>query len=89
MLAVLCCTALLPEQNVVQFSGGNRQKVMLARGLMRDIRVFLFDEPTVGIDVGAMGEIYELLRDLTEAGAAVLLASSELPRSSISPTAST
>lgn len=70
---------LLPEQNVVQFSGGNRQKVMLARGMMRDIRVFLFDEPTVGIDVGAKGEIYELLRDLTEAGAAVLLASSELP----------
>ena len=70
---------LLPEQNVVQFSGGNRQKVMLARGLMRDIDVFLFDEPTVGIDVGAKAEIYELPRDLTEAGAAVLLVSSELP----------
>lgn len=69
---------LTPEQNVVQFSGGNRQKVMLARGLMRDIDVFLFDEPTVGIDVGAKAEIYELLRDLTEAGAAILLVSSEL-----------
>ena len=70
---------LLPEQTVLQFSGGNRQKVMLARGLMRDIKIFLFDEPTVGIDVGAKAEIYELLRDLTEGGAAILLVSSELP----------
>ncbi len=70
---------LQPEQAVVQFSGGNRQKVMLARGLMRDIQIFLFDEPTVGIDVGAKAEIYALLRDLTESGAAVLLVSSELP----------
>lgn len=46
---------------------------------MREISVFLFDEPTVGIDIGAKSEIYELLRDLTEAGAAVLIASSELP----------
>lgn len=70
---------LAPEQTVVQFSGGNRQKVMLARGLMRDIRVFLFDEPTVGIDVGAKAEIYELMRNLVADGAAILLASSELP----------
>ncbi|MER8829536.1 sugar ABC transporter ATP-binding protein [Mesorhizobium sp. M0938] len=79
VLETLHVRPLMPDQNVAQFSGGNRQKVMLARGLMRDISVFLFDEPTVGIDVGAKGEIYELLRDLTEAGAAVLLASSELP----------
>ncbi|MEO4042200.1 sugar ABC transporter ATP-binding protein [Hoeflea sp. CAU 1731] len=70
---------LLPEQLVVQFSGGNRQKVMLARGLMRDLKIFLFDEPTVGIDVGAKVEIYELLRDLAQGGAAILLVSSELP----------
>ncbi len=67
-----------PERPVVQLSGGNRQKVMLARGLMRDIRVFLFDEPTVGIDISAKAEIHALIRDLTEGGAAVLLASSEL-----------
>jgi ribose transport system ATP-binding protein len=79
VLERLSVRPLLPEQPVTQFSGGNRQKVMLARGLMRDIRVFLFNEPTVGIDVGAKAEIYALLRDLTEAGAAVLLVSSELP----------
>ncbi|MCO5065715.1 MAG: sugar ABC transporter ATP-binding protein [Rhizobiaceae bacterium] len=79
VLERLAVRPLAPEQNVAQFSGGNRQKVMLARGLMRDIDVFLFDEPTVGIDVGAKAEIYALMRDLTEAGAAVLLSSSEMP----------
>jgi ribose transport system ATP-binding protein len=78
VLQRLSVRPLTPERPVVQFSGGNRQKVMLARGLMRDIRVFLFDEPSVGIDIGAKAEIYALVRDLTEAGAAVLLASSEL-----------
>ena len=67
------------ERRVEFLSGGNRQKVMLARGLTRDIRIFLFDEPTVGIDVGAKTEIYEFLKELTEIGAAVLLISSELP----------
>ncbi len=79
VLQALSVRPLTPERSVVQLSGGNRQKVMLARGLMRDVRVFLFDEPTVGIDIGAKAEIYALVRDLTEAGAAVLLASSELP----------
>ena len=67
------------ERSVDQLSGGNRQKVMLARGLTRDIKVFLFDEPTVGIDVGAKTEVYQFLGELTERGAAVLLISSELP----------
>ena len=49
---------------VANFSGGNRQKVLLARGLTRDINVYLFDEPTVGIDVGAKAEVYELMKDL-------------------------
>jgi ribose transport system ATP-binding protein len=79
VLQTLSVRPLAQERLVAQFSGGNRQKIMLARGLMRDIRVYLFDEPTVGIDVGAKAEIYALIRDLTEAGAAVLLASSELP----------
>ena len=48
---------------VAQLSGGNRQKVMLARGLTRDFRVFLFDEPTIGIDVGAKIEVYEVHED--------------------------
>ena len=67
------------ERSVDQLSGGNRQKVMLARGLTRDIRIFLFDEPTVGIDVGAKTEVYQFLGELTKQGAAVLLISSELP----------
>ena len=67
------------ERSADQLSGGNRQKVMLARGLTRDIKVFLFDEPTVGIDVGAKTEVYQFLGELTRRGAAVLLISSELP----------
>ena len=67
------------ERVVSNLSGGNRQKVMLARGLTRETDVFLFDEPTVGIDVGAKLEVYELLKALVEAGAAIVLVSSELP----------
>ncbi len=67
------------ERAVGNLSGGNRQKVMLARALTRDLSVFLFDEPTVGIDVGAKVEVYEFMKDLVEAGAAVVVVSSELP----------
>jgi len=67
------------ERAVGNLSGGNRQKVMLARGLTRDTRIYLFDEPTVGIDVGAKVEVYEFMASLVEAGAAVVLVSSELP----------
>ena len=64
---------------VAGLSGGNRQKLLLARGLIRTHRVFLLDEPTVGVDVGAKSEIYHHLQKLTEGGAAVMLISSELP----------
>ena len=67
------------ERAVASFSGGNRQKVLLARGLTRNISVFLFDEPTVGVDVGAKIEIYELLKDLLATGVAIVLVSSDLP----------
>jgi ribose transport system ATP-binding protein len=67
------------ERAVANFSGGNRQKVLLARGLTRDINVYLFDEPTVGIDVGAKTEVYSLMKDLLATGAAIVLVSSELP----------
>ena len=67
------------ERPVANFSGGNRQKVLLARGLTRDIKVFLFDEPTVGVDVGAKAEVYELMKALVSAGVAIVLVSSELP----------
>ena len=67
------------ERAVANFSGGNRQKVLLARGLTRDISVYLFDEPTVGIDVGAKTEVYDLMKDVVATGAAVVLVTSELP----------
>lgn len=68
-----------PEQPVSAFSGGNQQKVMLARGIMRPFKVYLFDEPTVGIDIGAKMDVYNLVKALVEEGAAVILSSSELP----------
>jgi ribose transport system ATP-binding protein len=67
------------ERDVQYFSGGNQQKVMVAKALMREIKVFIFDEPTVGVDVGTRVAIYEFIRDLCQAGAGVLLISSELP----------
>ena len=68
----------LIERAVASFSGGNRQKVLLARGLTRDISVYLFDEPTVGVDVGAKAEIYELMKTLLATGVAIVLVSSDL-----------
>ncbi|MCW6509679.1 sugar ABC transporter ATP-binding protein [Lichenifustis flavocetrariae] len=67
------------ERNAGALSGGNRQKVMLGRALTRDLQVFLFDEPSVGIDVGAKVEVYEFMKHLVETGAAVVVVSSELP----------
>jgi ABC-type sugar transport system ATPase subunit len=68
-----------PEQATRNLSGGNQQKVVLAKWLERNCEVLLFDEPTRGIDVGAKVEIYRLINDLAAAGKAVLLVSSELP----------
>lgn len=67
------------EQSVNDLSGGNQQKVMLARGLTRDVKVFIFDEASCGIDVGAKRDVYRLLKDYAEKGAAVIFISSELP----------
>jgi ribose transport system ATP-binding protein len=59
-------------------SGGNQQKVVLARWLLRDCRVLLLDEPTRGVDVGARTEIYALVRSLADAGVAIVVVSREV-----------
>jgi ribose transport system ATP-binding protein len=67
------------EQLVRNLSGGNQQKVVLAKWLIGQAKVFLFDEPTRGIDVGAKAEIYALMLALLERGAGIVMVSSELP----------
>jgi L-arabinose transport system ATP-binding protein len=67
------------EQEVGKLSGGNQQKVVLARWLARTPRVLILDEPTRGIDVGAKAEIYRLINELAAQGMAVIFISSELP----------
>lgn len=66
-------------QEVRFLSGGNQQKVVISKWLLRDCDILFFDEPTRGIDVGAKSEIYKLLRDLADQGRAIIVISSELP----------
>jgi ribose transport system ATP-binding protein len=68
-----------PAQQVRLLSGGNQQKVVVAKWLDRDCDILFFDEPTRGIDVGAKNEIYKLLRTLADQGKAIVMISSELP----------
>jgi len=67
------------EQLARNLSGGTQQKVVLAKWLLGEARVFLFDEPTRGIDVGAKMEIYKLMLQLAQRGAAIVMVSSDLP----------
>ena len=67
------------KQVIRKLSGGNQQKVVIAKWLERDCDVLIFDEPTRGIDVGAKEEIYELLEKLSAQGKAIIMISSELP----------
>ena len=67
-----------PEQKIRELSGGNQQKVLLARALCRNPAVLLLDEPTRGVDLGAKDEIQNLIRELAAAGMGVLMISSEL-----------
>lgn len=67
------------RQEVRFLSGGNQQKVVIAKWLYRDCDILIFDEPTRGIDVGAKSEIYKLLKNLAAEGRAIIVISSELP----------
>ncbi|MGQ9622511.1 MAG: sugar ABC transporter ATP-binding protein [Candidatus Caldatribacteriaceae bacterium] len=67
------------EQEVVSLSGGNQQKVVLAKWLLTNSKVYVFDEPTRGIDVGAKEEIYRLMMELVRAGKFVIMVSSDMP----------
>jgi ribose transport system ATP-binding protein/rhamnose transport system ATP-binding protein len=67
------------DQPVSTLSGGNQQKVLLARWLLTNPTVLLFDEPTKGIDVGAKGELYAVMGDLAERGLGIIVVSSYLP----------
>ena len=75
LLSVRCSSV---EQRADELSGGNQQKVVIARWIYRDCDILIFDEPTRGIDVGAKFEIYELLSDLAGRGKAVIMVSSDL-----------
>jgi ribose transport system ATP-binding protein len=67
-----------PEQEIRYLSGGNQQKVVIGKWLLADSKVLIMDEPTRGIDVGAKVEIYELMNELTENGAGIVMISSDL-----------
>lgn len=67
------------NQEIRYLSGGNQQKVVIAKWLQRDCDILIFDEPTRGIDVGAKGEIYKLLDELAASGKSIIMISSELP----------
>ncbi|WP_344770431.1 sugar ABC transporter ATP-binding protein [Aeromicrobium panaciterrae] len=67
-----------PERIIRTLSGGNQQKVVLARWLLRSCRVLLLDEPTRGVDVGARSEIYNLIRELADSGVALVIVSSDI-----------
>ncbi len=68
-----------PEQEIRYLSGGNQQKAVIGKWLLADSKVLIMDEPTRGIDVGSKVEIYELMNELTENGAGILMISSDLP----------
>ncbi len=71
------CSSL--DQNITELSGGNQQKVIIAKWLAAECELFIFDEPTRGIDIGAKAEIYQIMRELADAGKSILMVSSELP----------
>lgn len=79
LLKTLAVRPFDPHRRAQDLSGGNQQKVVLAKWLNAEAEIYIFDEPTRGIDVGAKAEIYRLMNELVARGKAVLMISSELP----------
>ena len=71
--------AINENARVVELSGGNQQKVVIGKGLIQEPRIVIFDEPTRGVDVGAIAEIHQLMTELADQGLAVVMISSYLP----------
>ena len=68
-----------PDMLAMQLSGGNQQKVVLAKWISTEAKILIVDEPTNGVDVGAKAEIHQIIRKLASEGTAVIVISSELP----------
>ena len=68
-----------PEQLAGNLSGGNQQKVVLAKAMAAQSQILIFDEPARGVDVGAKQEIYQLMNQLVEEGHSILMVSSDMP----------
>jgi D-xylose transport system ATP-binding protein len=68
-----------PEINIITLSGGNQQKVILAKALLADAKILFLDEPTRGIDVGAKNDFYKIINELSQKGIGIIVISSELP----------
>ncbi|HMN84382.1 MAG TPA: ATP-binding cassette domain-containing protein, partial [Bauldia sp.] len=71
--------AIDPDAKVIELSGGNQQKVVIAKALVQEPRLVIFDEPTRGVDVGAIVEIHAFINQLADSGIAVIVISSYLP----------
>jgi len=67
------------KTEIINLSGGNQQKVVLAKSLLTDMKILFLDEPTAGIDVGAKAEIYKIIKELAESGISIVMVSSEYP----------
>ena len=76
---ILGIRAIDDDARVIELSGGNQQKVVIGKGLVQKPRIVIFDEPTRGVDVGAIAEIHQLIAGLADEGLAVVVISSYLP----------
>lgn len=79
LIARLAIRPAIANRPVGLFSGGNQQKVLFARGLLRAPQILVLNEPTTGVDIGARADVYDLIKTLCEQGAGVLVVSSDLP----------